>query len=186
MKSERLMLALGTIIGVVGLLIFGRHVWNASAPGADPPGITIKSEILMVYAPKALIDFARAHPGITTNDELVRLTQQAKLHVWFATITWNYQANGVVADIPICYLPGEKPECFEVAADVLRTRRHSARARCRGLQAAEDCDYRGRDDGTRARGWAQASAESLKTDRHSLGLPRAEEATQSSLVPESE
>jgi hypothetical protein len=120
MKVERLIIALCTLIGVAGLLFFGRHVWNASAPRRDPPGITVRSEILTIYAPKALIDFAKAHPEITTNEELVRLIHEAKLNVWFATVTRNHQANGVFADVPIWYRPGETPECFDNAKAALR------------------------------------------------------------------
>ena len=99
MRVERLIIALCALIGVAGLLFFGRHVWNASAPQRDPPGITVRSEILTIYAPKALIDFAKAHPEITTNDELVRLIREAKLNVWFASVARLHQANGNLADV---------------------------------------------------------------------------------------
>ena len=121
MRVERLIIALCALIGVAGLLFFGRHVWNASAPRRDPPGITVRSEILTIYAPKALIDFAKAHPEITTNDELVRLIREAKLNVWFATVTRLHQANGFVTDVPIWYRPGERPECFDNVKAVLLT-----------------------------------------------------------------
>jgi hypothetical protein len=121
MRVERLIMALCTLLGVAGLLFFGRHVWNAGAPQREPPGITVRSEILTIYAPKALIDFAKAHPEITTNDELVRLIREAKLNVWFATVTRNHQANGIFADVPIWYRPGERPECFDEAKAVLLT-----------------------------------------------------------------
>jgi len=65
-----MIMALCTLMGASGHFLFGRHVWNASAPQAELPGITVRSEILTIYAPKALIDFAKAHPEITTNDEL--------------------------------------------------------------------------------------------------------------------
>jgi hypothetical protein len=121
MKVERLVLALCAVIGAAGLVLFGCHVWNASAPKREPPGITVRSEILIIYAPKALIDFAKAHPKITTNDELVRLIREAKLNVWFATVERNYQSNGIFADVPIWYRPGERPECFDNAKAVLLT-----------------------------------------------------------------
>jgi len=96
-------MAICTLMGAAGLFLFGRHVWNASAPEREPPGITVRSEILTIYAPKALIDFAKAHPEITTNDELVRLIRQAKLNVWFAIVARNHQANGNFADVAIWY-----------------------------------------------------------------------------------
>ena len=121
MRVERLIMALCTLMGAAGLSLFGRHVWNAGAPQTEPSGITIRSEILTIYAPKALIDFAKAHPEITTNDELVRLIREAKLNVWFATVGRNHQANGFFTDVPIWYRPGERPECFDNAKAVLLT-----------------------------------------------------------------
>jgi hypothetical protein len=112
-------MALRTLLGVAGHFLFARHVWNASAPQTEPSGITIRSELLTIYAPKALIDFAKAHPEITTNDELVRLIREAKLNVWFATVTSHHQANGFFTDVPIWYRPGERPECFDNVKAVL-------------------------------------------------------------------
>jgi hypothetical protein len=121
MRVERPIMALCALLGVAGLFLFARHVWNAGAPQREPSGITVRSEILTIYAPKALIDFAKAHPDITTNDELVRLIREAKLNVWFATVTRNHQANGNFADVPIWYRPGERPESFVDMKAVLLT-----------------------------------------------------------------
>ncbi|MGO9468729.1 MAG: hypothetical protein ACLQVF_31750 [Isosphaeraceae bacterium] len=121
MRVEQLILALCALTGVAGLFSFGRHVWKSSAPQAEPPGITVRSEVLTIYASKALIDFAKAHPEITTNDELVRLIREAKLNAWFATVTRNHQADGLFVDVPISYRPGERPECFDNMNAVLRT-----------------------------------------------------------------
>jgi hypothetical protein len=41
--------------------------------------------------------------------------------VWFATVTRSHQANGIFADVPIWYRPGERPECFDTAKAVLLT-----------------------------------------------------------------
>jgi hypothetical protein len=121
MSVQRLMMPICALIGAAGLFMFGRHVWNASVPQPEPPGITVRSEILTIYAPKALIGFAKAHPEITTNDELVRLIREAKLNVWFATVARLHQANGFFTDVSIWYRPGERPECFDDAKAVLRT-----------------------------------------------------------------
>ena len=121
MRVERLIMALCALVGVAGLFLFGRHVWNAGARQREHAGITVRSEILTIYVPKALIEFAKAHPDITTNDELVRLIREAKLNVWFATVTRNHQANGIFVDVPIWYRPGERPECFGNAKAVLLT-----------------------------------------------------------------
>jgi hypothetical protein len=121
MRIERLIIALCALIGVAGLLLFGRRVWNAGAPQTEPSGITVRSEMLTIYAPKALIDFAKVHAEITTNDELVRLIREAKLNVWFATVTRQHHANGIFADVPIWYRPGERPESFVDTKAVLLT-----------------------------------------------------------------
>jgi hypothetical protein len=121
MKVERLIMAFCALLGVAGLFLFARHVWNAGAPQREPSGITVRSEILIIYAPKALIDFAKAHPEITTNDELVRLIRQAKLNVWFAIVGRNHRADGNFGDTAICYRPGERPECFGDTQAVLLT-----------------------------------------------------------------
>jgi hypothetical protein len=121
MNVERLVISLCALIGVAALFLFGRHVWHASAPKRESPGITVRSEILTIYAPKALIEFAKAHPEITTNDELVRLIRQSKLNVWFAIVARNHQADGIFADVPIWYRAGERPECFDNTKAVLLT-----------------------------------------------------------------
>jgi hypothetical protein len=121
MRVKRLFIPLCVLIGAAGLLLFGRHVWNASGPQAESSGITIRSEILTIYAPKTLIEFAKAHPEITTNDELVRLIRAEKLNVWFATVTRLHQANGKVTEVAYSYRPGERPEYFDNTKAVLLT-----------------------------------------------------------------
>jgi hypothetical protein len=125
MRAERLIMALCALIGATSLFLFGRHVWRAGAPQLEPPGITVRSEVLTIYAPNALIEFAKAHPEITTNDELVRLIHEAKLNVWFATVTRNHQANGNFADVAISYRPSERPESlYELKAVLLKLAGH--------------------------------------------------------------
>jgi hypothetical protein len=119
MNHERLGIAFGALIGVAGLFLFARHVSNGGAPQTEPSGITIRSDILTIYAPIALIDFAQAHPEITTNDELVRLIRQAKLNVWFAIVGRNHEANGNSAEVAVSFRPGERPECFDNTKAVL-------------------------------------------------------------------
>ncbi len=121
MRVERLIMALCALLGVAGLSLLARHVWNAGAPQPEPPGITVRSEILIIYAPKTLIDFAKAHPEITTNDERVRLIRQAKLNVWFAIVGRNHQASGIFTDVAMCFRPGERQEWFDNTKAVLLT-----------------------------------------------------------------
>ena len=87
-------MALCALIGAATLVLFGHHVWNAGAPQREPSGITVRSEILTIYAPRALIDFAKAQPGITTNDQLTRLICEAPIHIWFSIVARNHQADG--------------------------------------------------------------------------------------------
>ena len=51
----------------------------------------------------------------------MRLIREAKLNVWFATVTRQHQANGIFADVAIWYRPGERPECFDHEKAVLLT-----------------------------------------------------------------
>ena len=76
---ERFVLPLVALLGAMGLYSFARHVGDAGAsrsPDGSGPGLTVRSEIRTIYAPKGIIDFARAHPAIATNDELVRLVRE--------------------------------------------------------------------------------------------------------------
>ena len=121
MTVERLIITPCAFIEAAGLFLFARHDWTAGARQTEPSGIANRSEILTIYAPQALIDFAKAHAEITTNDQLVRLIREAKFNVWFATVTRNYQGDGIFADVPIWYRPGEQPECFDNLKAVLLT-----------------------------------------------------------------
>jgi hypothetical protein len=90
MKVEQMIMARCTLMGVAALFSFDRHVWKSGAHQTEPAGIALRSEILTIYAPKALIEFAKAHPEITTNDELVRLigkrSSTCALPSWAGTI----------------------------------------------------------------------------------------------------
>jgi hypothetical protein len=119
-RWERFVLAFVALLGAMALVSFGRHVWHAGAAPTEPSGTSVSSEVLTIYAPQALVDFAKAHPGITTNDELVRLTREAKLNVWFAIVTRHHQANGAITDIPILYRTGDTGD-FGIAHAVLLT-----------------------------------------------------------------
>jgi hypothetical protein len=114
-------MALCALVGTVGLFLFGRHVWNAGASQPEPSGITVRSEILTIYAPKGLIALAKAHTELQTNAELVQAVREAKANVWFATMYRHHQACGNFADVLISYVPGEWPEHFEHTKAVLLT-----------------------------------------------------------------
>jgi hypothetical protein len=103
----------------MALVSFGRHVWDGGASRSEPPGLIVRSEVRTIYAPKALIDFARTHPAIATNDELVRLVREARLEAWFGVVFRSYQVNGDVVDLPVAVRPGEDPQFFENTRGVL-------------------------------------------------------------------
>lgn len=119
---ERFVLPLVALLGAMGLYSFARHVGDAGAsrsPDGSGPGLTVRSEIRTIYAPQGIIDFARAHPAIATNDELVRLVREARLEVWFGVVFRNYQGNGDMVDIAMAIRPGENPQVFENTRRVL-------------------------------------------------------------------
>jgi hypothetical protein len=118
-RCERLVLAVVALIGAMVLFAIGRHVWEAGASRNEPPGLTVRTEFRTIYAPRGLIDFARAHPAIATNDELVRLVGEARLDAWFGVVFRCYQGNGEVVDLPVAIRPGEDPLVFENTRAVL-------------------------------------------------------------------
>ena len=117
--GERFAPALVALLGAMALFSFGRHVWNAGASRTEPPKLIVRSEFRTIYAPRRIIDFARAHPAIATNDELVRLVREARLEAWFGVVFRCYQSNGDVVDLPVAIRPGENPHDFENTRGVL-------------------------------------------------------------------
>jgi hypothetical protein len=118
-RWERFVLAFAALLGAMALCSFGRHVWNASASRSEPSGIVVRSEIRTIYASREIIDFARTHPVVATNDELVRLVREARLEAWFGVVFRSYQGNGDVVDIAMAIRPGENPQVFENTRAVL-------------------------------------------------------------------
>jgi hypothetical protein len=119
---ERFLLAFVALLGSMELFSLGHHVWDAGAsrsPDGSGAGLTVRSEIRTIYAPKGIIDFARAHPAIATNDELVRLVGEARLGAWFGIAFRCYQDNGDVVDIAMAIRPGERLEDFGNTQGVL-------------------------------------------------------------------
>jgi hypothetical protein len=103
----------------MALVSFGRHDWEAGASRNEPPGLTVRTEVRTIYAPRGLIAFARAHPAIATNDELARLVREARLDAWFGVVFRYYQSNGDVVDIPVAIRPGSDPDFFGNTRGVL-------------------------------------------------------------------
>jgi hypothetical protein len=117
---ERFFLAFVALLGTMLLSSFGRQVWNAGTSRSETPGIVVRSEFRAMYVPKRIIDFARAHPAIATNEELVRLVREARLDAWFGVVFRCYQSNGEVVDAAMAIRPGENPQAFENTRGVLR------------------------------------------------------------------
>jgi hypothetical protein len=118
-RCELFVLAFVALLGVMALVSFGRRVWKAGASRSEPPNFLVRSEFRTIYAPKRIIDFARAHPAIATNDELVRLVREARLEAWFGVVFRCYQSNGDVVDLPVAVRLGEQPQYFENTRGVL-------------------------------------------------------------------
>jgi hypothetical protein len=117
---ERFVLAFVALLGAMALVSFGRHVRDAGVGRSEPPGIVVRSEIRTLYAPRAIVDFARAHPEVATNDELVRLVREARLEAWFGVVFRSDQGNGDAVDIAMAIRPGANPQVFENTRAVLR------------------------------------------------------------------
>jgi hypothetical protein len=56
-----LVLPVVALLGSMGLFSFARHVWDAGASRDEPPGLTIRTEIRTIYAPKGMNPPARLH-----------------------------------------------------------------------------------------------------------------------------
>jgi hypothetical protein len=111
-RTNCLIMAVCAIAGATGLLLFGRSVWNEGNFHAAASGVTVRSEVQTIFAPKALIAFASEHIDVSTHDELVRKVREAKLRVWFAVAFKYHQADGSFAKVPIACRLGERPESF--------------------------------------------------------------------------
>ncbi len=118
---KRLSMPVCLLMAASGLFLFGRHVWHSGGHETEMPGITVTSEILTIYAPRALISFAKSHPETPTNEDLLRLIREEHLRVWFAVAVRNYQADGNFADVHASYRPGEIPEYFDNTKAILLT-----------------------------------------------------------------
>jgi hypothetical protein len=114
-RLEPFVLALVAVLGALALYSFGRHVWNDGASRSDPPGTIVRCEIRTIFAPRLLVEFAKAHPEIATNDELIRLVREA----WFAVVFRTCSSDGEVVDIPMPSRPGEYLHNFEDTRAVL-------------------------------------------------------------------
>jgi hypothetical protein len=116
----RAALVAAALIGAAGLFLYGRSVWRAGSPSLNRYSPTIHQELLALYAPAALIEFARAHGSIATNDELLRLLDQAGLrNCWMVAVNRGRQKNGQVTTTPMVIHLGRHDYLFVLSRDYL-------------------------------------------------------------------
>jgi hypothetical protein len=85
------------VLGGVGLVMFAESIQRqpSKSEGRIVRVFPLRSEIHNIFAPQALIDFARKHRSIETHAELAKLLESESLgEVWFATVSFDLLNNG--------------------------------------------------------------------------------------------
>ncbi len=120
-----------TLVGFVAIAIglaWTRFVATQPArePELDEPpnsGVIVRSEVLYVCIPQALIDLAKrdleAHVAWTHDDWKAALERQGHENVCYGLIVRAYQTNGRAVDLAFVRYPHREPENFEALLDVL-------------------------------------------------------------------
>jgi len=109
------------LTGATALVLFGRSLWTAGGAPVTPVNRNLDQELTAIYAPAALIQFAKTHdPGsIGTNDELARLIEQEGLQsCWMITLT--YWSRGDGSYMPVILHPGDFAYRFPVTRACLQ------------------------------------------------------------------
>jgi hypothetical protein len=114
-RTNREVMGVCAIAGAMGLCLFGRSVWNEGNGHAASSGSAVHWKVQTVYAPKALIEFARENPEISNHVELLRLIRKERLNVWYAVVL----VDGVFAKMRIAYRLGDEPDRFRNEKTVL-------------------------------------------------------------------
>jgi hypothetical protein len=114
-RTNREIMGVFAIAAAMGLFLFGRSVWNEGNSHAAASGRAAHWKLQTVYAPKALIEFARQNPQISNHDELLRLIRKERLNVWYAVVL----VDGVFAKMHIAYRLGDEPDRFRNEKTVL-------------------------------------------------------------------
>ena len=98
---RRTALLTAALVGACGLYRFWQFV---SDPPAKLHKIKVEERLLRIYTFKSLVDFAKKHPVLETNDELALMIEQDGMQkYWLATLVrWHQWDN---ADIETSYNP---------------------------------------------------------------------------------
>lgn len=85
-------------------------------PATDPDeseAVTIRMELLTVFATQILVDFAKTHQ-FESHAELMKLIESAGLsREWLAVHTRQHNSDGTSVMVPRAYRPSERPWDFE-------------------------------------------------------------------------
>jgi hypothetical protein len=116
-----------TAAGALGLTRFASHVGgqDQDLASSDQPGggIIIRSEVLRVWLPPALLELAKREPPVGTirNHEAFRrfLEIRRQEKVWYAIAVRGYQANGDIVDMPFVRRPYGEPRQFPELLEML-------------------------------------------------------------------
>jgi hypothetical protein len=110
------------ILGGIGLVMFAESIQRQSSrsEGRIVRVFPIRSEIQNIFAPQALIDFARKHPSIKNHAEMVKLLESESLgEVWFATLSLDLLNNGeLYRDVNYIY-PAKMSHRFPTTQEVM-------------------------------------------------------------------
>jgi len=122
--------ACAVCFATVGLITVADGVRrNASrSEGRITRTVPIRSELQIIFAPKALIEFAKRHPEIEDHEELSSLLGEQRLDgLWYASVALNLLSNGERYRSVNYVYPARMPHLFPSAKAVLETLGGNAR-----------------------------------------------------------
>lgn len=116
-------------LGGLGLLGFANALQRRVDRGSKSEGritrmVNVKSELRSIFAPQALIDFAKKHPAIEDYDQLVLLLEAEGLSgSWYVIVATDVLSDGE-SRRNVCYVyPSRMPYRFpssRMVLDILR------------------------------------------------------------------
>jgi hypothetical protein len=125
---------LGNPITLVGFVVIAMglawHKFDATQPASEPEldeppnsGLIVRSEVLYVCIPQALIDLAKrdleAHVDSTYDDWKATLERHGHQNVCYGLLVRTHQKNGRVVDLTFVRYPHREPQIFQELLDVL-------------------------------------------------------------------
>jgi hypothetical protein len=122
-----------TLVGFVAIAIAIGLAWpkfQATQPAGEPEldeppnsGLIVRTELLCVCIPQALIDLARrdreAHVSSTYDDWKSTLARHGHQNVCYGLVVRTHQKNGRVVDLTFVRYPHRDPEKFQELLDLL-------------------------------------------------------------------